>query len=156
MKEFNTAESLTTRPIEPSEQERQVSMSSLSLLIEDMQREHRELFTWLTYYNHAVARGVGRNRLLAIFDATFECVEKHFRSVETLLAQSSWSRFQRHHAVHCQLTEELAAYRVRLAGDEPLDSVECAHILDATLIQFIREQPMFNQFFACRDRETAQ
>lgn len=115
---------------------------------EDVQRAHRELFTWLTDYTLAVAEGASRNHLLATFDATFECVRRHFRSVEALLAQVSWPSFQRHCLIHRQIAEELAAYRMRLAGDDPLDAVECAHVLDAVLIQFIREQPLFSRVYA--------
>jgi hemerythrin len=115
---------------------------------EDVQRAHRELLTWLTDYNLAVAEGANRSHLLATFDATLKCVRKHFRSVEALLAEISWPSFQRQYHIHCQIAEELAAYRIRLAGDDPLDSVECAHVLDAVLIQFIREQPLFNRVCA--------
>jgi hemerythrin-like metal-binding protein len=118
---------------------------------EDLQRAHRELFTWLTDYTLAVAEGANRNHLLATFDATFECVRKHFRSVEALLAQVSWPSLQRHYLIHRQIAEELAAYRMRLAGNDPLDAVECAHVLDAVLIQFIREQPLFSRVYAPLD-----
>ncbi len=111
--------------------------------LDDVRREHRELFSWLTDYNLAVAEGASRIRLLATFDATFECVKRHFRLVENVLAQASWTRFQRLHLIHSEITQELAAYRARLAGNEPLDATECAHVLDALLIQFIREQPLF-------------
>jgi hemerythrin len=148
IKDFGTAAFATTCLIDSEE--------TPDLMGELLQREHRELFTWMTYYNHAVAQGTARNQLLAIFDATFECVKKHFRSVDALLEQTSWQRFQRHHAIHCQITDELAAYRIRLAGDGPLDAVECAHVLDALLIQFIREQPMFTQLHARLDHEYAQ
>jgi hemerythrin-like metal-binding protein len=129
-------------------------MSSLmAMLWEDVKREHRELFTWLAQYNRAVTQGVRRNHLLAIFDATFECAKEHFSSVEALLEQTSWPRFQRHQVIHCQLAEQLAAYRIRLAGSEPLDSVECAHVLDALLIHCIKEQPMFHRLYARLNHE---
>lgn len=110
-----------------------------------VQRVHRELFVLLTDYHLAVAEGTSRMRLLAIFDATFACVRKHFRAVEVLLEQSSWPRFQQHCRIHGQIVDELAAYRTRLAGNAPLDPVECAHALDAVLIQFIREQPLLKR-----------
>ena len=118
---------------------------------EDVQRAHRELFTWLTDYTLAVAEGANRDHLLAAFDATFECVRKHFRSVEALLAQVSWPSLQRHSLIHRQIAAELAAYRMRLAGNDPLDAVECAHVLDAVLIQFIREQPLFSRAYVPLD-----
>lgn len=118
---------------------------------EDVQRGHRELLTRLTDYNLAVAEHTNRYHLLAIFDATLESVRNHFRSVEGLLAQTSWPSFQRHYLIHTRIANELAAYRVRLAGDAPLDAMECAHVMDAVLIQFIREQPLFSRAYAPLD-----
>lgn len=153
MNEIFDAVSVEASPISPSLRGRPLFGHSLTPITpESVQREHRELFTLLTDYNLAVAEGANRKRLLAIFDATFECVKKHFRSVEALLEQSSWSSFQRHYRIHRQIIEELAAYRIRLAGNEPLDAVECAHVLDATLIQFIREQPLFKRLYGLLDR----
>jgi hemerythrin-like metal-binding protein len=148
MEEFNSAVAEAIHPAGTSMHSRQFSVpSSKTIRLGDVQREHRELFTWLAYYNHSVAKGVGRNHLLAIFDATFKCVKKHFRSVEALLEQTAWPRFHHHYEIHTRLTEDLADYRSRLAGNGPLDEVECAHVLDALLIHYIREQPMFIKLY---------
>jgi hemerythrin len=149
VKEMIDAVSLEAGPIRTASHERQMSAPPPNAIDpQDVQRAHRELFTRLIDYNLAVAEGANRNYLLATFDATFECVRKHFRSVEALLAQVSWPSLQRHSLIHRQIAEELAAYRIRLAGDDPLDAVECAHVLDAVLIQFIREQHLFSRVYA--------
>jgi hemerythrin len=118
------------------------------IFLEDLEREHSELIAWLTDYHHAVSQGVGRNHLLAIFDATRESVKKYFRSVEALFEQAAWPYFEQNRIIHCRITDTLDAYRIRLAGRAPMDAVECARALDATLIQLIREQPQFNRLYA--------
>jgi hemerythrin len=123
-------------------------MSPRPVRIGDVQREHHELFTWLAYYNHAVKKDVSRSHLLAIFDSTLRCVRQHFRSIEALLDHAAWPRLHRHVEAHTRLTEDLVDYRRRLAGNEPLDPVECTHVLDALLIHFIREQPTFRKLYA--------
>lgn len=122
------------------------------IFLEDVQRERGELLAWLTDYHHAVSQGVGRIQILAIFDATLECTRKHFRSVESLFEQASWPSFQQHHIVHCRIMEALDAYRIRLAGSAPLDATECAQAMDATLIQLMIEQPLFNRLYARLER----
>lgn len=106
-----------------------------------MQYRHRELFTTLSGYKLAVEEGVNRKHLLAVFDDTLECVKKYFHSLEALPEPIAWQDFQQNRFIHCRITAELAAYRIRLAGNDPLDAVECAHAFDALLIQFIREHP---------------
>lgn len=151
-KELIDAASLEAGPIRTASHGPQLSAQAPNAIDpDDVQRAQRELFTWLTDYTGAVAQGASRSHLLATFDATFACVRKHFRSVEALLAQASWPSFQRHYVIHRRIAEELAAYRMRLAGNDPLDAVECAHALDAVLIQFIREQPLFSRVHAPLD-----
>jgi hemerythrin len=152
VKELIDAVPMEAVPIRAASHAPQPSVPAHAIDPDDMQRAHRELFTWLTDYSLAVAQGASRTHLLATFDATFACVRKHFRSVEALLAQVSWPSFQRHYLIHRQIAAELAAYRTRLAGDDPLDAVECAHVLDAVLIQFIREQPLFSRAYAPLDQ----
>jgi len=133
--------------------DRRIGMPAVTpIFLEDVQREHSELLAWLTDYHHAVSQGVGRNHLLAIFDATLDCVKKHFRSVEALFEQAAWPCFQQHHIIHCRITDALDAYRIRLAGSAPLDAAECARALDAMLIQLVREQPLFNRLYARLER----
>ena len=128
---------------------RRIVMPAVTLtFLEDVQREHSELLAWLTDYRHAVSQGVGRNHLLAIFDATLDCVKKHFRSLEALFEQASWPCFQQHHVIHCRITGELEAYRARIASKDHLDMMESLHVLDDMLIQLIREQPLFNRLSA--------
>lgn len=152
MEEFNLL-SVKSRPVRTVRHGLRISMASLTRIqMVDVQRERRELFTWLARYNHAVAQGAGRKHLLEIFDATFECVKKHFHSVEALLALTSWPCFQRNHVMHRELAEGLAAFRIRLAESESMDSLECAHVLDDLLIHFIKEQPVFDRLYACLDQ----
>jgi hypothetical protein len=55
--------------------------------------------------------------------------------------------------MHCELVERLADFRTRLASSEPLDLLECAHVLDDLLIHCIKEQPAFDKLHACLDQE---
>ena len=114
------------------------------IFLEDVQREHSELLAWLSDYHHAVYQGVDRLQLLAIFDATLACARKHFRSVEALI-QASWPCLRQYRMIHCRITAALDAYRIQLAGSAPLDAAECARAMDATLLQSIREEPLFNR-----------
>jgi hemerythrin len=126
------------------------------MMLEGEQRERRELFIWLARYSQAVTRGAGRSRLLEIFDAAFECTKTHFLSVEALQAlTTSWPHLQQHQALHSALMEALASFRTRLAGSEPLDAQECAHVMDELLIHCIKEQPTFDRIHACLDRDDA-
>ncbi|MGE5320704.1 MAG: hypothetical protein ACM3KD_11030, partial [Hyphomicrobiaceae bacterium] len=69
MGELKTAVAARDRQVRPSVHGRHVALSILApVFLEDMQREHSELFAWLTDYNHAVTQGAGRSQLLAIFD----------------------------------------------------------------------------------------
>ena len=42
----------------------------------------------------------------------------------------------------------IQAWRMRLAGNDPLDAADCAHVMDAMLMQFAGELPLFNQLGA--------
>lgn len=154
VKAFISAVTVDDFPITLSMNGRHISMAPLAPnALEDT---HHELFTLLTDYSLAVARSANRIHLMEILDATIECVQRHFRSVEALLEQISWTSFQQHHVVHYRITEELEAFRNRLAGDDPLDAVECAHVLDAMLIQIIREQPMIKRLHARLNRKNSR
>jgi hypothetical protein len=157
MEQLNADVTVKNRPFKTSMHGWQIVMLSLApISLADVQRENSALFAWLTDLNHAVAQGVGRKQLLAIFDATLGCAKKYFRSVEALFEQTLWLCFQQHQSVHGRITKELEAYRSRLAGNAPLDAAEFAHVLDALLIQLILEQPLFNSPYARIEVEPVQ
>lgn len=145
IEQFKAAVTVKNRPFRSSMHGWQIVMLTLApISLADVQRENRALFAWLTDLNHAVAQGVGRKQLLAIFDATLGCARKYFHSEEALFEQTLWLCFRQQHGIHGRITQELEAYRARLAGNAPLDRTEFAHALDALLIQLIMEQPLFN------------
>lgn len=152
MGELDSAVATKNRQVRSTHGRRIVMPAVTPTFLEDVQREHGELLGWLTDYHHAVSQGVGRNHLLAIFDATLDCVKKHFRSMEALFEQASWPCLQQHHILHFRITEALDAFRIRLAGSAPMDAAECARVLDAALIQLLREQPLFNRLYARLER----
>ena len=149
MKASNLTVSAKSHMTRPSIQERRPLTSSMTaVLLEDVQREHIDIFTQVATYNHAVAQGEDRGRLLAMFNTIFQCVQEHFRAEETLLEQTSWLLFQPHYENHRGLEDELAAFRARLAGNESIDPLECEHALDGLLIHHIMERPLFTNLHA--------
>ena len=109
--------------------------ASLETGIEEVDRQHRELFDRVNKLLSAFAQGRGREEIGRMLDFLGNYVVEHFAAEERIMLEHNYPGYPFHKAEHVRLTEELTHLKEKAALEGP--SVGLQIRINRTLIQWL-------------------
>lgn len=90
---------------------------SLSVGVEQIDAQHRELFARVNKLLEATSQGKGRNEVGSTIDFLADYVVSHFASEERLMSQHSYPEYGAHKAQHDRFMQEFHALKDKFEAE---------------------------------------
>ena len=102
---------------------------SLSVGIESIDSQHKQLFGFINDVHDAMSSGQGNAVVSQIVGELLKYTKEHFRFEEQMLKEMHYPKLNDHHKVHGYLTEQVVSIHTRLQSGEKLNPVHLSNFL---------------------------
>jgi hemerythrin len=124
---------------------------SLSVNIEEMDKQHQGLFEIMNRLHGVISTGKGNESQKTVVDELIDYTHKHFSAEEKLMQRFRFPQLARHKAEHVKFTEEVIEFRRRIQGGETVSAYAVLEFLRQWLLTHIQESDIrygkfINQF----------
>lgn len=104
----------------------------------DIDQQHQQLFRLADDLHKAMAAGVAKDSLPAMFDRLIDYAYRHFTDEERLMQASAYPDYARHCRLHEDLRGQVLALRSRMSGQRFVVTIELMQFLSNWLSHHIQ------------------
>lgn len=112
---------------------------SLSVNIEEMDKQHQGLLEIMNRLHDSISAGKGNEGPIAVIGELNEYAHKHFAAEEQLMQRFRFPQLGVHKIEHVKFAEDVLAFRRRLQGGQTVSAYEVLQFLRRWLLTHIQE-----------------